>query len=236
MVLMPLPDINRAVVAIRRRMKDQELTQAAFAQKIGRVQGWVSSRLYIDPDDTLRYLAYKEPATLERLLKALNWTLPQLNYATGLDIPIAPSASEVEPTQGVPGATRKAPLFDMLSAGAGTDGGTVIGEIDIQADWRGEFSGYVVSGDSMSPKIPDGSTVVIKCQDYAAPGNVIVAWVPEHGMVVKELRPSTREGLWLLTSFNPAYPPIWTEELRIYGVVHEVRFRLNVVNGNHGPN
>lgn len=219
-------------------MKDRELTQSSFAQAVGRVQGWVSSRLFVDPDATLRHLAYKEPEVLDRVLDALGWTLQELNQQTGLAIPIKPDeGGEVELVDpDLQTRSKRISLIDLLSAGPGSDGGTVIGEIDIPEIWRGEHQGYKVTGHSMSPRIPDGSTVVVKLQDYASPGNIIVAWTAEHGMVVKTLERITPDGMSLLTSFNPDYPPLWTQEMRIYGVVREIRTPVEIVNGNHGPN
>lgn len=238
MVLMPATDEKRAALALRRRMKDLELTQAELAQKVGRVQGWVSSRLFFNPDATIRYLAYKEPETLARLLDALEWTLPELNRETGLNIPVeADELGEVELVNSdLRGGTRTIPVYDLLSAGPGSDGGVVIEVVDIPDSWSGEYMAYRVSGDSMMPDISDGDTVVVKKQDYSSPGNEVVCWTPEHGMLVKRLERITPAGEYVLTSYNPDYRPIWTSEITIYGVVVEVRKRRKVINGNHGPN
>src|SRR5690606_11835807 len=88
LLLMPIDErTNRAVLALRRRLKELGLTQTELALRVGRVQGWVSSRLFLDPDATLRHLAYKDPDTLAKLLDALQWSLEELNRSTGLDIP-----------------------------------------------------------------------------------------------------------------------------------------------------
>ena len=108
--------------------------------------------------------------------------------------------------------------------------------IDIPDTWRGEHVAYEVSGDSMAPDIEDGDRVVVKLQDYASPGNEIVCFVPDHGMLVKFLDRTAPAGEYVLTSYNPEYRPIWTNEITIYGVVVEVRKRRKVVNGNHGTN
>lgn len=65
----------------------------------------------------------------------------------------------------------------------------------------------------MSPLIPNGSIVLVKCQEHASPGNIIIAWVPEHGMLVKTLE-RISNGMHLLTSKNPAFDPMWVRELR----------------------
>jgi len=43
----------------------------------------------------------------------------------------------------------------------------------------GEHVAYRVSGESMSPNIPEGCTVIIRRKDYAPPRDVIVCWTPE---------------------------------------------------------
>lgn len=231
---------TRAGIAIQRRISQRKFTQITFARELGKSQPWISQSLLSDTERTLRRLALDEPETFTLMLKLLDWDYATLRSETGaLSDVLLPGEvpGEVTLTDSDVGASsRHTDVYDMLSAGPGNDGGTVVGTIDIPETWRGEHAAYLVSGDSMSPRIPDGSTVVIKCQDYASPGNIIVAWVPEHGMVVKELKQSNREGFWLLTSFNPDYPPIWAEELRIYGIVRQVRTDFEMINGNHGTN
>ncbi len=87
-----------------------------------------------------------------------------------------------------------------------------------------------MSGESMSPRVEDGDTVLVRLQDYAPPKNTVVCWIPEEGMVCKYLA-GTENGYYVLTSINPSYSPILTREIRIYGIVVEVRQRIKVVNG-----
>lgn len=233
---------KRAVQAIRLRIHKRGLGQTELGELVGRSQGWISSRLLRSPDETIRHLAYKEPETLKRLLRALEWTLLDLNTATGLDIPVAPSmlreAELVNPDMRA--GTRSILVYDLLSAGPGSDGGTAIEQIDIPDYWHGEYAAYKVTGDSMLPEIRDGSTVIIHVQDHASPGNIIVAWVPEVGMVVKELSRVEPDGRHVLTSLNPLFSPIWAKDIRIYGIVRETRNAVKTYNGNgrdkHGPN
>jgi SOS-response transcriptional repressor LexA len=239
LLLMPTNErLSNAILVLRRRIKEIGLNQTELAQRVGRVQSWVSSRLLVDPDSTLRYLAYKDAETLAKLLDALQWSLEELNRATGLDIPTS-QALQDEVTLDIDdlrSGTRTIPVYDLLSAGAGVDGGTVIDVVDIPVAWEGHYAAYQVTGDSMAPDIPDGARVVIRVQDYASPGNEIVVWVPDHGMLVKRLERITPDGELVLTSYNPEFKPIWARDVRIYGVVVEVRLRRKVVNGRHGPN
>jgi transcriptional regulator with XRE-family HTH domain len=129
--------------------------------------------------------------------------------------------------------TKLVPEYSMVGMGPGGKDGEILGYIDVPESWAGEHVGYRVFGDSMSPKIEEDDTVVVKVQSYASPKNIIVCWIPEEGMVCKYLREITDDGLHVLTSYNPAHPPIWTKELRIYGLVREVRSRVEIINGNH---
>jgi 3'-5' exoribonuclease len=76
-----------------------------------------------------------------------------------------------------------------------------------------------VTGDSMvGAGIHEGDLLQIKRQETARPGQIVIAHVPEQGMVVKRLTetPRGRE----LASENPAYLPIpVTEGVAIQGVV-----------------
>lgn len=225
---------TKAGIAVQAQMTRRGLTQLRVAQALRKSQTWVSQSLLDDTARTLRRLWINEPDTLDAFLDLMGWGTAELEAATG--VLLAVTGDEVAlVAPDLRSSTRSIPVFDLLSAGPGSDGGTMIAEIDIPESWKGPHAAYVVSGDSMSPLIPDGATIVVKRQEHATPGNVVVAWVPEHGMVVKNLERTTREGLWLLTSVNPAYAPIWAEELTIFGVVREVRTRIAVVNGNHAP-
>jgi SOS-response transcriptional repressor LexA len=75
--------------------------------------------------------------------------------------------------------------------------------------------GYHVRGTSMEPDIPEGSLVAIDRERTAKPGDIVVAWLNDLG-VVKRLMES--EGQWFLVGNSSA--PIRVEEgVRIEGVV-----------------
>ena len=154
---------------------------------------------------------------------------------TGLHVPVKEPRNEVELAPDLTSGSRDILVYDLLSGGPGADGGTVIDVIAISDEFKGDHIAYEVSGDSMAPEIRSGDRVVVRIQDYASPGNEVVCFVPDHGMLVKYLD-RIEDGLYVLTSYNPEYKPIWTSEIKIYGVVVEVRKRRRVVNGNHGPN
>lgn len=76
--------------------------------------------------------------------------------------------------------------------------------------------------------------MIVRVQDYASAGNEVVCYSPDHGMLVKLLSRIESDGTFVLTSYNEAFDPIWTQDLTIMGVVREVRIPRNILNGNHG--
>lgn len=235
---------TKAGLAIQRRISQCGFTQATFARELGKSQPWVSQSLLDDADRTLRRIAVDDQETFTRLLQLLDWDNATIRRETGaLDGVLLPgeqlgttARQEVELSPENFSGHRDILVYDMLSGGPGADGGTVIDTIAISDEFKGEHVAYEVQGDSMAPDIENGDRVVVKVQDYASPGNEIVCFVPDHGMLVKFLDRTTPAGEYVLTSYNPEYRPIWTSEITIYGVVVEVRKRRKVINGNHGTN
>jgi transcriptional regulator with XRE-family HTH domain len=129
--------------------------------------------------------------------------------------------------------SRLVPEYNMVGVGPGGQDGEILGYIDVPDSWAGDHVGYRVSGDSMSPTIKDSDTVVVRVQSYASAKNIVVCWLPDEGMTCKYLQEKTEDGLHMLTSFNAAHPPIWTRDLKIYGLVREIRSRVELINGNH---
>ena len=89
-----------------------------------------------------------------------------------------------------------------------------------------DYAWLEVEGDSMSPDLQDGDYVLVRVQDTAENGDVIVALIDggcEHDGVVKRLEIEPGSHLALI-SINPAYPPrIFVGEqmnaVHIFGVV-----------------
>lgn len=77
-----------------------------------------------------------------------------------------------------------------------------------------------VQGDSMTlAGIYPGMSLVVKHQDYAEPGDIVLASIPWHGTVVKRME-MRDDGPWLVAQSLTFHPPIKiTEEVRIVGVV-----------------
>lgn len=91
-----------------------------------------------------------------------------------------------------------------------------------------EFFALRIRGDSMQPKIWDGSIVIAERQNDAETGDIVIASINGDDAVCKQLK--YFQGGIMLISLNPAYEPIIIEEgdwdtapVRILGKVIEVR-------------
>jgi len=115
------------------------------------------------------------------------------------------------------------------SAGPGLEGTPIVDKIAIPIDWVGDFVAYKVNGASMEPDIPDGAIVIVKVQSAAELGQTVVAYCPDDGWVIKQLKiDSEAKRKAILASKNPDYGSIlFNEDCLIRGVVVEVRWRIS---------
>lgn len=101
-------------------------------------------------------------------------------------------------------------------------------EISNEMKKTGEFFGLRIHGDSMSPRISDGDIVIVRQQDDAESGDIVIVLINGDSATCKKLMKYT-DGISLL-SFNPAYEPmtftnkeIEDKPVRIIGKVVENR-------------
>jgi len=86
---------------------------------------------------------------------------------------------------------------------------------------RGDLYILEADGDSMTGAgIDDGDLVVIRQQEEANPGDIIVAYVPDMGSTLKTLKYKNRKPV--LHPENPEYEDIHVKYLQIQGVVVKV--------------
>ncbi len=104
-------------------------------------------------------------------------------------------------------------------------------EISEEMASTGEFFGLKIKGDSMEPRIYDGDVVIVRQQDDADSGDIVIAMVNGDDATCKRLvKYATGIGL---ISLNSKYSPMmFTEEdiskkpVRIIGKVVELRGKL----------
>lgn len=101
-------------------------------------------------------------------------------------------------------------------------------EISAEMARTGEFFGLRIHGDSMEPRMCEGDVVIVRKQDDAESGEIVIATVNGSDATCKRLR-KYRDGIELI-SINPAYSPMFynNEEIenkpvRIIGKVVELR-------------
>lgn len=70
----------------------------------------------------------------------------------------------------------------------------------------GNCFGLKIKGDSMSPRISEGDTVIVRQQDDAESGDIVIVLINGEAATCKRLMKYT-EGISLI-SFNPAYEPM----------------------------
>ena len=124
---------------------------------------------------------------------------------------------------------RRIPVYGRVAAGIPIEAvENIIDWEEIPSDWKGEYGCLVIKGDSMSPRILDGDRVVVKIQDDAESGDIVIAIINGHDGVCKKLIKQT-DGI-VLQSLNPAYEPMYFSKesqesvpVRIWGKVVELR-------------
>lgn len=79
-------------------------------------------------------------------------------------------------------------------------------EISEELASTGEFFGLKIKGDSMSPRIMEGDTVIVRQQDDAESGDIVIVLINGDSATCKRLM-KYQNGISLI-SFNPSYEPM----------------------------
>ncbi len=104
-------------------------------------------------------------------------------------------------------------------------------EITEELSHTGEFFGLQIKGDSMEPKFSNGDVVIVRQQDDAESGDIVIATANGSDATCKRLQKYT-EGIALIAT-NPVYEPlrftsdeISNKPVRILGKVVELRAKF----------
>lgn len=104
-------------------------------------------------------------------------------------------------------------------------------EISEEMAKTGEFFGLQINGDSMEPKFSKGDVVIVRKQDDAESGDIVIAMVNGDDATCKRLK-KYQEGIALI-SINLAYDPMYfsnkeieEKPVRIIGKVVELRAKF----------
>lgn len=92
----------------------------------------------------------------------------------------------------------------------------------------GEFFGLQIHGDSMEPRMCEGDVVIVRQQDDAESGDIVIAMINGDDATCKRLR-KYRDGIELISN-NPSYEPMFfsneeiaSKPVKIIGRVIELR-------------
>lgn len=104
-------------------------------------------------------------------------------------------------------------------------------EIPKKLAQTGKFFGLMIKGDSMEPRMAEGDVVIVRQQDDAESGDIVIAAVNGTDATCKRIR-KYRDGIELI-SINPAYAPMFftnaeieEKPIRILGKVVELRAKF----------
>ncbi|EOQ37970.1 LexA family protein [Butyricicoccus pullicaecorum] len=104
-------------------------------------------------------------------------------------------------------------------------------EIDEETARRGEFFALRIKGDSMEPRFVEGDVVIVRKQETADSGDIVVALVNGDSATIKKLK-RHQNGITLMPT-NPTYEPMYysNEEIMelpvtILGKVVELRAKF----------
>lgn len=104
-------------------------------------------------------------------------------------------------------------------------------EIPAEMGRHGEYFGLVIKGDSMEPRIYDGDVVLVKKQDTANSGDIVIATVNGDDAACKRFM--RYQNSIALVSLNSRYQPMLFSEddvrdmpISIWGVVVEIRGKM----------
>lgn len=102
---------------------------------------------------------------------------------------------------------KRIPVLGRVAAGIPIEAiEDVIDWEDITEDAPGEYFGLRIKGDSMSPRIMEGDTVIVHAQSDAESGDVVIVQINGDTATCKRLM---KHGTGIsLISFNPAYAPM----------------------------
>lgn len=104
-------------------------------------------------------------------------------------------------------------------------------EITEEMAKTGQYFGLKIKGSSMEPKISNGDIIIVRCQDDAESGDIVVATVNGTDATCKRIR-KYRDGIELISN-NPEYPPKFYSNkqiaelpIKILGKVVELRAKF----------
>lgn len=187
-------------------------------------------RLGMTQDELAQATGYTDRSSIAKIEKG-DVDLPQskiMMFARALGI----SAGQLMGNTGITSECIRIPIYGTVAAGSPINAvENITGYEEIPASWPGEYAALRVKGNSMEPRISEGDILIVRVQNYAETGDVVIAMVNGDEATVKKLIKHP-DGI-TLQPFNPVYDPMYfsKEEIaqmpvKIWGVVVENRAKF----------
>lgn len=175
--------------------------------------------------ETLIRLATAMEMSIDDLCDQLDDDVKVVIKMTGT--PVADDVREFKKKWG-----RKIPVLGNVAAGIPIEMiEDIIDYEEIPENMHGEYFGLKINGDSMEPRIYKGDVVIVRQQQDAESGDIVIVAVNGDSATCKRMI-KTSDGITLL-SLNPKYPPIMLSNediirkpVVILGKVVELRGKL----------
>ena len=179
---------------IKNRRIELGLSQEELAKKVG-----YKSRSSINKIELSRSLPARKISLMARALETSEGYLMGWNES---DIPDSSISYASDDSVSIPVLGRVAAGAPILAEE------NQIGTVNIEKSKAAssELFGLRIKGNSMSPRIQEGDIVIVRRQDDAESGDVVIALVNGDEAVCKKLQ-KYKEGISLI-SFNPSYEPM----------------------------
>lgn len=169
----------------------------------------------------------KSKPNTEKMLKIANFLGVSIEYLmTGEEEPSKKHNVSTHSRHGVP-----INVLGRVAAGIPIEAVEEIIDIEeISEDMAktGEFFGLQIHGDSMEPRMLDGDIVIVRKQDDAESGDIVIAMVNGDDATCKRIR-KYKDGIELISN-NPSYKPMYfsnyeieNKPVKIIGKVVELR-------------
>lgn len=126
-------------------------------------------------------------------------------WLMGFDVQMDRKNISIETSKGV-----KIPVLGKVPAGVPVEAVEDIidyEEITVEMAKEGEFFGLQIKGNSMEPRICEGDVVIVRKQDDAETGDLVVAMINGNEATCKRLM-KYKDGIRLVPN-NPSYEPLY---------------------------
>lgn len=205
---------------IKQKREELKITQEELAAKLGYKSKTTIAKIENGTNDIVQ-------SKVVEFARALNTTVA---FLMGWDNNIAPITNGTKHKK--PGVSIN--VLGRVAAGVPIEAIEDIidtEEISEEMATTGDFFGLQIHGDSMEPKMSEGDVVIVRQQDDAESGEIIIAIINGDEATCKRLK-KYADGIMLLSN-NPKYDPmVFTNEevqskpVRILGKVVELRCKF----------